>query len=60
MRSIAMTRNALMTCAAFWASAVFAHDGHGWSGTHLHASDLFGFTVLAMAIGALALWRGRK
>jgi hypothetical protein len=37
-----------------------AHDGHGWTGAHLHASDLFGFTLIALAIGGLAWWRGRK
>ncbi|MDP1693208.1 MAG: hypothetical protein Q8L49_14870 [Burkholderiaceae bacterium] len=55
-----MIRNASIVCMALCAGVALAHDGHGWSGTHLHASDLFGFTVLALAIAALALWRGRK
>jgi hypothetical protein len=55
-----MIRNASIACAALCAGVVAAHDGHGWSGTHLHASDLFGFTVLALAVGGLAWWRGRK
>ena len=37
-----------------------AHDGHGLSGAHLHASDAFGFLVLGVAV-ALGLWlRGRR
>ena len=37
-----------------------AHDGHGFTGSHLHASDLFGFTVLAVVFGGLVWWRDRK
>jgi hypothetical protein len=60
MRNFPMTKIAPLMCAALWAGAAMAHDGHGWSGTHLHATDLFGFTVLAVAVAAAALWRGRK
>ena len=55
-----MLRNALMACAALNTGHALAHDGHGWVGTHLHAGDLFGLTVLALAAGGFALWRGRK
>ena len=37
---------------------IFAHDGHGFEGSHWHASDVFGFGLLAAAIG-ISLWFGR-
>jgi hypothetical protein len=40
------------------ATSIFAHDGHGLQGSHWHASDTFGFVILAAAIG-LTLWFGR-
>ena len=40
------------------ATALFAHDGHGFEGSHWHASDVFGFALLAAAIG-ISLWFGR-
>ena len=39
-------------------TAIFAHDGHHLEGSHWHASDTFGFVILAAAI-ALAMWSGR-
>jgi hypothetical protein len=42
------------------AGTASAHDGHGLPGTHLHASDAFGFVVLAVAIAAGLWWRGRR
>lgn len=39
-------------------TALFAHDGHGFEGSHWHASDVFGFALLAAAIG-ISLWFGR-
>lgn len=42
-------------------SAVFAHDGHGLSGSHWHASDTWGFvTVGALLALAVWLWRNGK
>jgi len=35
-----------------------AHDGHGPQGGHWHASDAWGFVLLAAAIG-VALWARR-
>lgn len=35
-----------------------AHDGHAMAGSHWHASDAWGFVVIAAAI-ALAVWLGR-
>jgi hypothetical protein len=40
------------------ATSIFAHDGHGLQDSHWHASDTFGFVILAAAIG-LTLWFGR-
>ena len=37
---------------------LFAHDGHGFKGSHWLASDVFGFGLLAAAIG-ISLWFGR-
>ena len=39
-------------------TALFAHDGHSFEGSHWHASDVFGFGLLAAAIG-ISLWFGR-
>ena len=39
-------------------TGIFAHDGHSLHGSHWHASDAFGFAILAAAIG-LTLWFGR-
>ena len=40
------------------AKSIFAHDLHGMQGSHWHASDAFGFVILAAAI-AISLWFGR-
>ncbi len=44
---------ALATASA----AAWAHDGHGASGTHLHATDVFGLLALALAG---AWWLNRR
>jgi hypothetical protein len=43
----------------FTAAMAAAHEGHGFSGAHWHASDLFGPLVL-VAIGAALWWARRK
>ena len=35
-----------------------AHEGHGLHGGHWHASDAWGFVLIAAALG-VALWAGR-
>jgi hypothetical protein len=35
------------------AGDVFAHDGHGMSGSHWHATDVLGFIALACVIGLI-------
>ena len=42
-----------------WATAAFAHDGHGFSGMHWHATDTLGFVVVSALIAA-AIWLSRK
>ena len=39
--------------------AAAAHDGHGASGTHWHATDAWGFIALALALAA-AVWFSRR
>ncbi len=48
--------------ASMWSacSLANAHDGHGPSTAHLHATDLFGFTLIGLAVAGLVWWRGRK
>ena len=41
------------------ATTVFAHDGHGLTGGHWHATDALGFVAVAAMI-ALAIWLSRK
>jgi hypothetical protein len=49
----------IAACAVFMrANASFAHEGHGLSGSHWHASDVWGFVALA-AVVALAIWFSR-
>jgi hypothetical protein len=50
-------RTTLACLSLLMASAATAHDGHGASGTHLHATDVFG--LLALAAGA-AWWISRR
>jgi hypothetical protein len=59
-----MKTHAVLTSAAigalttFWAASAHAHDGHGLSGVHWHASDTWGFVAFA-AVVALAIWSSR-
>ncbi|WP_171016111.1 hypothetical protein [Ramlibacter sp. 2FC] len=46
----------LFTLAA--SSAALAHGGHGLSGPHGHATDVWGF-VFVGALAVLALWLSR-
>ncbi|MCY7307689.1 MAG: hypothetical protein LH632_16420 [Rhodoferax sp.] len=40
---------------AAWSAGASAHDGHGMTGSHWHASDAWGIIALAVAV-ALAAW----
>ncbi len=51
-----------LTGASLWATCATtarAHDGHGLSGSHWHASDSGGFVALAVLV-AVAVWSSRK
>lgn len=49
-----------LTCASATLAALpaQAHDGHGLSGPHWHATDVLGF--VAFVLFAAWVWRGRK
>lgn len=40
-------------------TAAFAHEGHGLTGVHWHATDTWGFVAVA-AMVAVAIWLSRK
>jgi hypothetical protein len=39
--------------------SAFAHEGHGLSGSHGHATDVLGFVVTVLVVVAM-IWAGRK
>ncbi|TAG32563.1 MAG: hypothetical protein EAZ34_10135 [Polaromonas sp.] len=42
-------------------STIFAHDGHGLSGAHWHATDTWGLVLaLAVAVCIIAAWPGGR
>ena len=41
------------------ANIAFAHEGHGLAGTHWHATDVWGFVVVA-GLAVAAIWVSRK
>jgi hypothetical protein len=41
------------------ANDVFSHEGHGFTGSHWHASDVAGLAALGVLI-ALAVWLSKK
>jgi hypothetical protein len=51
-------KHALMACALAatpWIAA--AHEGHGETGSHWHATDIWGFVALAVVAAAAFLFR---
>lgn len=53
-------RTLITTAAAALATTpALAHEGHGLFGTHWHASDAWGFVLLAVLV-ALGVWSSRK
>ncbi|GAB4561085.1 MAG: hypothetical protein IV105_21145 [Rhizobacter sp.] len=55
-----MTRTLLRTpCLAALPLTALAHDGHGATAVHWHASDTWGFIVTIALVGA-ALWFARR
>jgi len=53
-------KHLLIFLTALVGVAAHAHDGHGPSGAHWHATDVAGFVIAAVAVAALMWWRGRK
>ena len=54
------TTKFIATSASFtWVTDVFAHEGHGLSGMHWHATDTLGF-VAVVALAAVVIWLSRK
>ena len=41
------------------ADTLFAHEGHGMTGAHWHATDLWGFVAMAVLV-AVVIWQSRK
>ena len=62
MRSKVLSSAASIAVTAMAAvpSTLWAHDGHGLSGAHWHATDAWGFVVAAAAFSALAVWLGKR
>ena len=48
-------KSLLALVPALVAASAHAHDGHGLSGGHWHATDALGFVVVGVLI-ALAVW----
>ncbi len=40
--------------------AALAHDGHGHTGSHWHATDVWGFVAVAAALAVALFLGGRK
>ena len=53
-----LSRRLACAATALLAGAAAAHEGHGLAGAHWHASDTWGFIVVA-ALAALAIWLSR-
>ena len=50
----------LLFCLSIFINlSAFAHEGHGLSGSHGHATDALGFVVTALVVVAM-IWAGRK
>lgn len=44
---------------ALLSAPALAHEGHGPAGAHWHATDVWGFVALGVAVG-VAIWFGRR
>jgi hypothetical protein len=58
MRKLLTTKLIAIQAIITTATSIHAHDGHSLTSSHWHASDVFGFVILAAAI-SLTLWFGR-
>ncbi|MCI4429400.1 MAG: hypothetical protein JHC40_09570 [Burkholderiales bacterium] len=55
-----MNRAIVGTGTLLAAGGLAAHDSHGVSGPHWHASDLFGLLLVGVVLAGPVEWRGRK
>lgn len=54
------TTQLIALCAGFMPTInAFAHEGHGFTGSHWHVSDVAGLAALGVLI-ALAIWLSKK
>jgi hypothetical protein len=53
------TKSTVLLAFLTGADTLFAHDGHGLTGTHWHATDLWGFVAMAVLV-AIVIWHSRK
>jgi hypothetical protein len=53
------TKSIAFSAVFIRANDVFAHEGHGFTGSHWHASDVAGLAALGVLI-ALAVWLSKK
>ena len=51
-------KTSLLTALALWVTHLHAHEGHGLSGGHWHATDTA--VWIALAVAGLAFWWSRK
>lgn len=51
-----------LACTSFLLTpfATLAHDGHGHTGSHWHATDVWGFVAVAAALAVALFLGGRK
>ncbi|MBS7806741.1 hypothetical protein [Variovorax sp. PCZ-1] len=55
-----ITIKSIAACAVFLpATSAFSHEGHGFIGSHWHASDVASLAALGVLI-AVAVWLSRK
>jgi hypothetical protein len=59
MKKLKTTKLIAIFSIGTWENIVFAHDGHGFSGAHWHATDAWGFVALGGMV-ALAIWLSRN
>ncbi len=53
------TKLIAFTAGIYCAGGTFAHEGHGFAGSHWHASDVAGLAALSALI-AVAVWLSKK
>ena len=54
-----MMKSLLAAAATMAATLAQAHAGHGQDATHWHATDAWGFVMIAAAVAAALFWMRR-